>query len=74
MQYLLVDPHQRFLGTFHSKESLAVGDTIQCSNANTYAVVGMDWSRQTAAKSPSLTVIRVGNVAAKTAPLNTDKN
>lgn len=57
MQYLLVDSHQRFIGTFNSTETLAVGDTFQNHDEQTYAVVGLNWSRQTTPKAPALTVI-----------------
>jgi hypothetical protein len=57
MQYLLVDAHQRFLGTFISTESLSVGDTFKNHNDQAYTVVGLNWSRQTTPKAPSLTVI-----------------
>ncbi len=69
MQYLLMDAHQRFLGTFSSQATLIVGDTFQNQNNQTYAVVGMNWSGQKSTKTQALTVILVG-AAAKKAELN----
>jgi hypothetical protein len=45
MEYLLIDAHQRFLGTFRSDRMLAVGDTFQHGSSQTYAVVGINWSQ-----------------------------
>lgn len=56
MQYLLVDPHQRLLGTLNSEKSFAVGDTFESSNAQTYTVIGLNWFKQRA-QGQSLTVI-----------------
>lgn len=56
MQYLLIDPHQRLLGTFNSEKTLAVGDTFENQNAQTYTVVGLNWFKQRP-QTPSLTVI-----------------
>ncbi len=60
MQYLLIDAHKRFLGTFNSGQMLSVGDTFQNENKQTYAVVGKDWSLQNTFNAQSLTVIPVG--------------
>lgn len=69
MQYLLIDPHQRFLGTFYSTEALSVGDTL-CNNDNqTYTVVGTNWSRQRNSKAQSLTVIPI-SIASRDAIAN----
>ena len=56
MQYLLVDVHQRLLGTLMSDRSFVVGDTLQSHNAQTYTVIGLNWFKQRA-QTPSLTVI-----------------
>lgn len=56
MQYLLIDPHQRLLGTLNSDKTLAVGDTFENQNAQTYTVVGLNWFKQRP-QTPSLTVI-----------------
>ncbi|MBW4655573.1 MAG: hypothetical protein KME20_21410 [Kaiparowitsia implicata GSE-PSE-MK54-09C] len=58
MQYLLMDSHHRFLGTFQSKKMLIVGDTFQNNGAQTYAVVGTDWGNQ-GQQPKSLTVMLV---------------
>lgn len=60
MQYLLMDTHQRFLGIFKSQQVLSVGDTFQSQNAQTYAVIGMNWSGRTP-NSQSVTVIPIGS-------------
>lgn len=44
MEYLLIDAHQRFLGMMKSEQMLAIGDLFQGENAQTYAVVGVNWS------------------------------
>jgi hypothetical protein len=59
MQYLLMDAHSRFLGTFTSQKLLAVGDIFQNTNAKTYAVVGMNWNGQGSESAPSITVMPV---------------
>lgn len=56
MQYLLIDTHQRLLGTLNSEKTLEVGDTFENSNAQTYTVVGLNWFKQRP-QTPSLTVI-----------------
>lgn len=48
MQYLLIDTHQRPLCTMISDKILAVGDTLQNHNAETYTVVSLDWLKQRA--------------------------
>lgn len=53
MQYLLVDPRQRLLGTINSDKVFSVGDTFENSNAQTYTVIGLNWFKQ----RQSLTVI-----------------
>ncbi|NJO41916.1 MAG: hypothetical protein HC769_15995 [Cyanobacteria bacterium CRU_2_1] len=58
MQYLLIDTHQRPLGTIKSDKALAVGDTFQNNNAQTYTVVGLNWFKQRS-HGQSLTVIPV---------------
>jgi len=67
MQYLLVDPHQRLLGTLNVDKALAVGDTFENHNAETlntqsYTVVGLNWFKQRS-QTPSLTVIPTRAVA-----------
>ncbi|MGG6294775.1 hypothetical protein ACQ4M4_10145 [Leptolyngbya sp. AN02str] len=59
MQYLLMDAHSRFLGTFTSQKLLAVGDTFQNTNAKTYAVVGVNWNGQSGEAAHSITVMPV---------------
>lgn len=56
MQYLLIDTHQRLLGTLNSEKSFSVGDTFESSNAQTYTVIGLNWFKQRS-QGPSLTVI-----------------
>ncbi|MBF2002634.1 MAG: hypothetical protein IGS50_02985 [Synechococcales cyanobacterium C42_A2020_086] len=58
MQYLLVDTHQRLLGTLNSEKALSVGDTFQNHDAQSYTVVGLNWFKQRS-HSQSLTVIPV---------------
>lgn len=48
MQYLLIDTHQRPLGTLISDKTFAVGDTFQNHNAETYTVVSLDWMKRNA--------------------------
>lgn len=59
MQYLLVDSRQRFLGTLTCEASLHVGDVFQNENSHSYAVVGLNQSRQRSPRTPSLTVVRI---------------
>lgn len=63
MQYLMMDIHQRFIGTLNHKEPLAVGDIFKTNNAKTYTVVSVDLSNRTAKNMRSVTVI------ARNAPL-----
>lgn len=56
MQYLLIDTHQRLLGTFISEKVFSVGDTFQNHNEQSYTVVGLNWFKQRA-QGQSLTVI-----------------
>jgi hypothetical protein len=44
MEYLLLDTHCRFLGTMNSDRALKVGDVFQNDHAQTYAIVGTDYS------------------------------
>lgn len=67
MQYLLVDPHQRLLGTLNIDKALAVGDTFENHNtenvnAQSYTVVGLNWFKQRP-QTPSLTVIPTRAIA-----------
>lgn len=62
MQYLLIDPHQRLLGTLNSDKTMAVGDTFENHNAQTYTVVGLNWFKQRP-QTPSLTVIPTRTIA-----------
>lgn len=57
MQYLLMDIHRRFVGTFHSVTELAIGDTLQAESAQNYAVIGIDWEGQNRESRHSVTVI-----------------
>lgn len=61
MQYLLIDTHQRPLGTFISEKALGVGDTFQNQNAESFTVVGLNWFKQRP-NTQSLTVIPVSAV------------
>jgi hypothetical protein len=56
MQYVLIDAHQRFLGTFKSDKSFAVGDTFEHDDAQSFTVIGLNW-KQGGAQGKSLTVI-----------------
>ncbi|MCU0570577.1 MAG: hypothetical protein MUF49_28880 [Oculatellaceae cyanobacterium Prado106] len=56
MQYVLIDAHQRFLGTLKSEKALAVGDTFENTNAQSYTVIGLNWFKQDP-RTQSLTVI-----------------
>ena len=64
MQYLLIDTHQRPLGTMNSDKSFAVGDTLQNRNAEVFTVVGLNWFKQRT-HAQSLTIIP-GQVQLKT--------
>lgn len=55
-QYVLIDAHQRFLGTYKSDKSFAVGDTFQGSNDEMFTVIGLNWFKQNPS-TQSLTVI-----------------
>jgi len=57
MQYLLMDIHHRFVGTFHSTTALAIGDTLQADSTQNYAVIGIDWEGQNREFRHSVTVI-----------------
>lgn len=61
MQYLLIDPHQRLLGTFNSDRAFVVGDTFE-SAAQSFTVIGLDWFKQRS-HAQSLTVIPTRAVA-----------
>lgn len=63
MQYLLVDTHQRPLGTLISDKTFAVGDTFQNHDSASYTVVGLNWFRQRS-HAQSLTVIPVAQAKA----------
>lgn len=56
MQYLMIDPHQRLLGTFISDKVLAVGDTVENHDAKSYTVIGLNWFKQRLTEQ-SITVI-----------------
>jgi hypothetical protein len=56
MQYLLIDTHQRPLGTLKSDKTFAVGDTFESGNAQNYTVIGLNWFNQRP-QTQSLTVI-----------------
>lgn len=62
MQYLLMDPRQRPLGTLNSDKEFAVGDTFESHNAQTYTVIGLNWFKQRS-QGQSLTVIPVKGLA-----------
>ncbi|WP_416673243.1 hypothetical protein [Egbenema bharatensis] len=61
MQYLLIDTHQRPLGTLKSDKTFAVGDTFE-SSAQSYTVIGLNWFNQRP-QTQSLTVIPTRLVA-----------
>jgi hypothetical protein len=56
MQYLMMDIHQRFIGTL-SQAKLAVGDVLEAGNAKTYTVVSINPSRNMDKNTKSVTVI-----------------
>jgi hypothetical protein len=62
MQYLLIDTHQRPLGTLKSDKAFAVGDTFENGNAQSYTVIGLNWFNQRP-QTQSLTVIPTRLVA-----------
>jgi hypothetical protein len=57
MQYVLIDAHQRFLGTYKSDKSFAVGDTFDNHEAQSFTVIGLNWKQGGANQGQSLTVI-----------------
>lgn len=59
MQYLLVDAHQRFLGTMICEQKFSVGDIFQNQEAKSYAVIGLNWSHQNGGQNQTLTVLPV---------------
>jgi hypothetical protein len=61
MQYLLIDTHQRPLGTVISDKVFAVGDTLESQNEQAYTVISLNWFKQ----RQSLMVIPTRAVAAK---------
>jgi hypothetical protein len=63
MQYLLIDPHKRLLGTFNSEKTLTVGDTFENHNAQLYTVIGLNWFKRSQAQTQSLTVIPTKPIA-----------
>ncbi len=65
MQYLMMDLHQRFIGTLNYNAPLTVGDIFKANNAKIYTVVSVDSSRSRDKNIKSLTVI--ANTAANAA-------
>jgi hypothetical protein len=57
MQYVLIDAHQRFLGTYKSDKSFSVGDTFDNHEAQSFTVIGLNWKQGGANQGQSLTVI-----------------
>jgi hypothetical protein len=57
MQYVLIDAHQRFLGTYKSDKSFAVGDTFDNHDAQSFTVIGLNWKQGGGNQGQSLTVI-----------------
>jgi hypothetical protein len=60
MEYLLIDSHQRFLGTLRSDRSFCVGDIFQNDKSQSYTVVGVNWSNRlqtSATHRKALTVV-----------------
>ncbi|NJK59228.1 MAG: hypothetical protein HC918_01720 [Oscillatoriales cyanobacterium SM2_1_8] len=57
MQYLMVDLHQRFVGTVERPQPLTVGEAIE-ADAKSYVVVGIDpTGKQRNRPVPTLTVM-----------------
>ncbi len=57
MQYLMVDLHQRFVGTVERPRPLTVGEAIE-TEAKSYVVVGIDRTGQRRSRStPTLIVM-----------------
>lgn len=67
MQYLLVDSHQRFLGTLKSEKKMTLGDVFQTEESQTYTVVGINQARQHSNLLKSLTVVRGSRLASAAA-------
>ncbi|MDX2097238.1 MAG: hypothetical protein SFW36_05630 [Leptolyngbyaceae cyanobacterium bins.59] len=67
MDYLLVDSHQRFLGTLNYNNSLAVGDIFKDHNEQTFAVIGKNWTNRRNSQLESLTVVRMAHLSKKVA-------
>lgn len=60
MHYVLIDSHQRFLGTMDSDRPFAIGDTFQQNEPQkTYAVIGLNQTQQHHPSRQSLTVIQL---------------
>jgi len=57
MQYLMMDLHQRFIGTLMQNKPLVIGDVFKAANAKSYTVVSIDSSRGHDKSVKSLTVI-----------------
>jgi hypothetical protein len=57
MQYLMMDIHQRFIGTLNRNAQLAVGDVLEASNAKTYTVVSINAAQNRDRNTKSVTVI-----------------
>lgn len=65
MQYLLMDAHRRFLGTFTSSKVLSVGDTFQNHEKQSFAVVGINWAGHGSSMSQAITVIPLHKLVKK---------
>ncbi|MGQ9865788.1 MAG: hypothetical protein ACUVSQ_05810 [Pseudanabaenaceae cyanobacterium] len=68
MRYLMVDLHQRFVGTLERPQPLAVGEAIE-ADAKSYVVVGIDpTGKRRNRPSPTLIVMdnRTGRRVAAT--------
>lgn len=70
MQYLMMDLHQRFIGTVNQTKQLSLGDVFKADNAKTYTVVSIDASRRNNSSVKSLTVIAHNPLATAAATAN----
>jgi hypothetical protein len=64
MQYLMMDLHQRFIGTLSPTTPLSIGETVIMGASKTYTVVSIDSSRSRDQNVKSVTVIASNPVPA----------
>jgi hypothetical protein len=57
MQYLMMDIHQRFIGSFNRSTKLVVGEVLEAKNAKSYTVVSIDVARNRDQNTKAVTVI-----------------